>query len=351
MIQNNFYTQEFHGPYELYDLGDFQLEDGGVIPNCQIAYTTHGKLNEQKDNAILVTTWYSGTTKIMEQIYIGEEHALDPSKYFIILINLIGGGLSSSPHNTPPPNGMTNFPNTRIGDDVRAQHKLVTEKFGIEKLFLVFGASMGGQQIWEWAVRYPDMVLRALPLAINAKNSQHSFIFTDTLNEAIMSDDNWNNGLYSNSSEVQIGLFRQARLWAVMGLNPEFYSQEYWRNLGFNSLDEFISGFLEEYYEPLDPNNLLHMAWKWQRSDVSRNTNGDLEKALGRIKAKMYVIAFTGDMFIPQNSLELEQKMVRNSEFKIVNTICGHFALFALEPEYMKQIDKYIGELLETPVL
>lgn len=103
MIENNFYSQEFHWPYESYNIGNFELEDGGVIPNCQIAYTTHGVLNEQKDNAILVTTWYSGTSKIIEQIYIGEEHAIDPSKNFIIVTNLIGGGLSSSPHNTHPP--------------------------------------------------------------------------------------------------------------------------------------------------------------------------------------------------------------------------------------------------------
>ena len=108
----------------------------------------------------------------MEQIYIGEDHALDPQEYFIILINQIGSGLSSSPHNTLPPNGMPNFPDVRIGDDVRAQQKLITEKFGIEKLALVFGVSMGGQQVWEWAVRYPDMVqrvanvpLQSVPLA------------------------------------------------------------------------------------------------------------------------------------------------------------------------------------------
>ncbi len=86
------------------------------------------RLNAAKDNAILIPTWYSGTSKIMEQVYVGEGHALDPSKYFIIIINQIGNGLSTSPHNTPHPMGMANFPKVRIGDDVRAQHKLITEK-------------------------------------------------------------------------------------------------------------------------------------------------------------------------------------------------------------------------------
>src|SRR3984893_11101749 len=93
----------------------------------------------------VVTTWYSGTNKIMEQVYIGKGRALDPDKYFIIVVNQIGNGLSTSPHNTPAPGGMGNFPHVRIGDDVRAQHKLVTEKFGLKTLALVVAGEMARQ--------------------------------------------------------------------------------------------------------------------------------------------------------------------------------------------------------------
>ena len=72
MEKNNYYSQENHGPYQLFNLGDFKLEDGGIISNCQLAYSTFGKLNAKKDNAILITTWYSGTSKIMEKVYLGE---------------------------------------------------------------------------------------------------------------------------------------------------------------------------------------------------------------------------------------------------------------------------------------
>ena len=146
MIDNPYYSQEIHGPYELYDVGNLELEEGGTIRNCQLAYATFGTLNAAKDNAILVPTWYSGTNKIIEQVLIGGGRALDPAKYFIIIVNQIGGGLSTSPHNTPLPAGMANFPHVRIGDDVRAQHKLVTEKFGLNNLALVVGGSMGAQQ-------------------------------------------------------------------------------------------------------------------------------------------------------------------------------------------------------------
>jgi homoserine O-acetyltransferase len=130
MIENGYYSQAMHGPYEVHDIGNLELEEGGTIRGCKLAYAAFGALNEAKDNAILIPTWYGGTSKIIEQVYIGPGRALDPDKYFVVVINQIGNGLSTSPHNTPPPAGMANFPRVRISDDVRAQHRLVTENSG-----------------------------------------------------------------------------------------------------------------------------------------------------------------------------------------------------------------------------
>ena len=127
MTTNNFYTQENHGPYLFFNLGDFQLEDGAIIKECQLAYSVFGELNNEKDNAILITTWYSGTSKIMEQVLVGKGRPIDPDKYFIIIVNQLGNGLSTSPHNS-----SVEFPHVRISDDVRAQHKLLTDLFGIK---------------------------------------------------------------------------------------------------------------------------------------------------------------------------------------------------------------------------
>ncbi|MGS0754138.1 alpha/beta fold hydrolase [Roseateles sp. GG27B] len=270
MISNPFYSQENHGPYELYDIGNLELEEGGTLRACQLAYATFGKLNAAKDNAVLVPTWYSGTNKIMEQVYIGAGRALDPEKYFIIVVNQIGNGLSSSPHNTAFPGGMGNFPKVRIGDDVRAQHKLLTEKFGITSLALVVGGSMGAQQTYEWAVRYPDMVKRAAAIAGTAKNTMHDFLFTETLMDAITTDPGWNNGWYHSGADVRDGLRRHAKMWAVMGWSTEFFKQERPKALGFSSLEDFITNFMEGFFGVMDPNDLLCMAWKWQRGDVSR---------------------------------------------------------------------------------
>jgi homoserine O-acetyltransferase/O-succinyltransferase len=201
MIENDFYSPLYHGSYQIYELGDLPLEeDGETLRNCKLAYRTFGTLNEAKDNAVLVTTWYSGTAKVMEDVFVGTQHALNPDKYFIIVIDQIGSGLSSSPHNTPAPQNMANFPKVRIGDDVVAQHRLVTELFGLSQLALVFGGSMGGQQAYEWAVRFPDFVKRAAIMAATAQNTFHDFMFAETLIEAITSDPAWNQGWYQKET-------------------------------------------------------------------------------------------------------------------------------------------------------
>lgn len=350
MVTNDFYSQANHGPYELIDIGHLELEEGGTIRNCRLAVATHGTLNAARDNAILIPTWYSGTSKIMESVYVGEGRALDPSRYFIVIVNQIGNGLSTSPHNTPFPGGMGHFPKVRIGDDVRAQHRLVTKTYGLSQLALVVGGSMGAQQTYEWAVRYPDFVKRAAPIAGTARNTVHDFLFTETLVEAITSDPGFADGFYAASSDVHRGLLRHAKLWAVMGWSTEFFQQQRFQALGFSSLDDFILNFMNGYFGPMDPNDLLCMAWKWQRGDVSRHTGGDLGAALGRIKAKTFVMPISHDMFFPPADCLAEQKLVPNSEFRPIETIDGHLGLFGTDPTYAAQVDRHLGELLALQV-
>lgn len=345
---NNYYSQDNHGPFKTINIGTLELEEGGVLPDCTLAVATHGTLNAARDNAILVPTWYSGTSKIMEQVYIGPGHALDPERYFIIAVNQIGSGLSLSPSNAPAAIAGPNFPKVRIGDDVRAQHRLLTEHFGIQRLALVVGGSMGAQQTYEWAVRYPDMVERAAPIAGTACNTEHDFVFTETLVEAITTDPGFRNGDYSSAADVAAGLKRHAKIWTVMGWSTEFFRCGRHRVLGFESVPAFVDQFMTGYFGPMDPNNLLAMAWKWQRGDVSRHTGGNLAEALGRIKAKTYVMPISHDMFFPPSDCVAEQQLIPNSEFRPVSSIDGHLALFGTDAHAIAEVDSHLRELLAS---
>src|SRR6201991_1475585 len=223
----NYYSEETHGPHEIFELGNFELESGITLPDAKLAHKTHGHLNDARDNAILFPHMWSGTPKAME-IFIGEDRPLNPSRYFIILPGQFANGFSSSPSNTPPPFNGGAFPNVTIGDDVRAQHRLVTERYGIERLELVLGWSMGAEQTYEWAVRYPDMVKRALPFAGFARVTPHNYLFVRAHEDALKSDPSWNGGFYQPGT-VGVGLRRHAQLWSVMGLCQKFYSTHAWR--------------------------------------------------------------------------------------------------------------------------
>jgi homoserine O-acetyltransferase len=350
MSDHAYYSQALHGPYESFDLGNFVLEDGGTLRGCQLAYATFGTLSPARDNAILVTTWFSGTSKIMEQAYIGAGRALDPARHFIVIVNQIGNGLSSSPHNTPSPFGGPNFPRVRISDDVRAQRRLLTEKFGIDQLELVVGGSMGAEQVYEWAVRFPEAVKRAAPMAGTARTTAHTAAYAQTLMDAITSDPGWAGGWYERPGAVRDGLRRHSRLWAVMGASPAMYVQELWRPLGFSSVDDFMLGLLDASFLPLDANSLLVQAWKWQHADVARLTGGDLGQALGRIQAKTFVMPISTDMFFTVADCQAEQRLIPGSALRVLETAWGHVGLMGMDPNLLAQADAALQDLLAAAV-
>ncbi|SFJ80112.1 alpha/beta fold hydrolase [Methylophaga sulfidovorans] len=348
MSANTYYSAEQHGDFEVYDLGDFVLEGGATLRNAELAYTTYGELNEQGDNAILFPVMFSGTHAAMAP-YVGEGLALDPSQYFIVIPNQLGGGLSTSPHNYYGPYHARHFPELSIGDDVRAQHQLL-ESLGVKQLQMVTGWSMGAQQTYEWAVRYPDMVKRAAPIGGTAKTTSHCSLFVDVFCEALKSDPAWSKGDYDSSSEVQEGLRRMGHVFAMMGVSREFYNQNVWQEFGFSSYEDFLTGLWENWFLPMDPNNLLCMAKKWRQGDVSRHFDGNLTQALASITAKVSVVSFEKDMFITAADCKLEQQMISGSELISIPSLWGHFTMLGVNPDDFKLIDNTLKKILAQAV-
>lgn len=347
MLENEYYTEAKHGPFARFALGDFTLESGTVLNNAELTYAIHGELNQERSNAILFTVMFSGTCKNMES-YIGPGKALDPNKYCIIVPNQLGNGLSTSPNNSAGHQAMEKFPFVSIGDDVVAQHKLLTEVFNISELQLVTGWSMGAQQTYEWAIRYPQMVKRAVPIAGTAKCTPHNSLYVDVFSEALRSDPEFNGGAYALPHQCSIGLRRLAHVFALMGVCAEFYKQEAWRRLGFSSKLECLENFWEAWFAPMDPNVLLTMARKWKNGDSSIHANGNLEEALGRITAKTFVVAFEKDMFVPPTDCEYEQRYIKDSELKIIPTLMAHFAMLGLFEEDFDAINNVFAQILSS---
>ncbi|MFM9861522.1 alpha/beta fold hydrolase [Pseudoxanthobacter sp. M-2] len=312
--------------YEIHDLGEVVLQRGATLRGCKMAYKTFGTLSPAKDNVIVYPTWYSGQHYDNEWL-IGPGRALDPAKYFIIIPNMLGNGLSSSPSNTPEPYNAARFPLVTAYDNVRAQHRLVTEKFGIEHIRLVTGWSMGALQTFHWGALYPDMMDTIAPFCGSAKCSRHNFVFLEGVKAALQADAAWDNGWYKSKPEK--GLRAMARVYAGWGFSQDFYRAELdLKTLGYSSLEDFLVAFWEGFFLPKDANNLLTMLWTWQNGDISANEvyGGDFKKALGAIKAKAYVMPGQTDLYFPVADSEFEVANMPNAELIPVPSIWGHFA-------------------------
>ena len=329
---------------EIFELGDFPLTSGYTLPGAKLSYKTHGTLNPAKDNAILFPHFLGGAPEMLEG-WIGEGRPLDPGKYFIILPGQFGNGVSTSPSNATPPFERGAFPAMKFADDVVAQHRLVTEHLGIQELQLVLGWSTGGLQTYEWAVRYASKVKRVAAIATAPRPSPWTRLWLKTLiEEPHTSDPAYNRGYYASQEAMQAGLRRQAHGTALTLPPHNFYHDELWRNLGFASLDDFISRFWEAFWLPQDPNNLICQARKAQAADPSNG--GDLDAALATITAKTLVIAFTGDPMFPPDEGKHDAERIPHATFKQIDSIYGHLATFGLSGDDVKAVDAALRDLL-----
>jgi homoserine O-acetyltransferase/O-succinyltransferase len=335
--------------YEIYELGDVRLQRGATLRNCKLAYKTFGKLNADKSNVVVYPTWYSGQHTDNEWL-IGPGMALDPDKYFIIIPNMFANGLSSSPSNTPEPYNGPRFPNVTACDNVRAQHRLVTERFGIRTIRLVTGWSMGALQTFHWGALYPDMVECILPFCGSAKCSRHNFVFLEGVKAALTADAAWNQGWYTEKPHR--GLRAMARVYAGWGFSQAFYRERLdIERMGYSSLEDFLVAFWEGFFLPRDANNLLAMLWTWQHGDISDNETfkGDFKKALGAIKAKAYVMPGQTDLYFPPEDSQFEVANMPNATFLPIPSIWGHFAGGpGTNPDDVKFLDSKLKELLAS---
>lgn len=335
--------------YEIFDLGNVVLQRGATLRDCKLAYKTFGALNAAKDNVIVYPTWYSGQHYDNEWL-VGDGLALDPQKYFIIIPNMLGNGLSSSPSNVPEPYNKGRFPHVTACDNVRIQHRLVTEKFGIEHIRMVVGWSMGALQTFHWGALYPDMMDLLAPFCGSAKCSRHNFVFLEGVKAALTADAAFDHGWYKEKPAK--GLRAMARVYAGWGFSQAFYREQLdIKAMGYSTLEDFLVGFWEGLFLGRDANNLLTMLWTWQNGDISDNElyHGDFAKALGAIKAKTYVMPGTTDLYFPPEDSQNEVAHMPNATFVPITSIWGHFAGGpGTNPADVKFLDDKLKELLAS---
>ncbi|MBD1852582.1 alpha/beta fold hydrolase [Leptolyngbya sp. FACHB-711] len=317
--------------YEVYELGNVQLQSGEILPDAKLAYATYGTLNAQKDNVIIFPTHYTGTHR-SNAVLIGSGRALDPDRYFIIVPNLFGNGLSSSPSNilasntlaTNIPDGAA-FPHVTLYDNIQCQFRLITEQFGIERIALVLGWSMGAQQAYHWAALYPDRVERIFPYCGSAKTSVHNRVFLEGVKAALTADATWQNGRYTEPPTAGLKAF--GRVYAGWAYSQAFYREGLYRELGFETVEALLKWWEDDHLS-WDANDLLAMLWTWQHGDISNNSlyKGDFALALRSIRAKAIVMPSATDLYFPPEDNAIEVAHMPSAELRIMQSIWGHCA-------------------------
>jgi homoserine O-acetyltransferase/O-succinyltransferase len=337
-------------PYDVHEIPDFTLECGITLRPARVAYQTYGTLAEDRSNAIVYPTWYSGRHWDNEWL-IGEGMALDPERWFIIVPNMLGNGLSSSPSNTPPPHDRARFPRITVRDNVESQYRLVTEVFGIETLPLVLGWSMGAGQTYQWAVSHPEMVQRMLPFCGSSRTSPHNRVFLEGVKAALTADAAFAGGWYRPDALPVTGLRAAARVYAGWGFSQAFYWDEVWREMGHTSLEDFLVGFWEGFFlDDRDPNNLLTMLDTWWNGDVGSTPGfGSTEEALASITARCLVLPAEKDLYFPPEDEQWAVGHIPSAELRVIPGVWGHFAGGGANPVDTAYIDAAVRDLLAMP--
>ncbi len=333
--------------YEVFEVDRLELEQGATLTGARLAYKTYGTLNTRRDNVILYPTWFPGQHQDNEWL-IGPGKALDPERWFIIVPNTLGNGLSSSPSNTPRPYDRARFPHITVRDNVHFQHRMLTERLGIETIALATGWSMAGQQAYQWAVSYPDQVQRIAPFCSSARTSPHNIVFLEGPQAALRADAAWAGGWYD--APPTAGLRAFGRVFAGWALSQTFYREHRYRAMGYTSLEDFLVRLWEGNFLRRDANNLLALAWTWQHADISTTPgfDGDLAAALASITATALVMPGSTDLYFTPEDSEIEVGHMANATCRPIPSIYGHQAGRGIDPADAAFLDAGLKELLRS---
>lgn len=333
------------GDHLIFNLGDFILDSGAVLPDAKLSYVTHGELNAEKSNLIILPSAYLGDHHGYEFL-IGEEKALDPDDYFIVATDMFQNGLSSSPSNTAPPFNGPNFPAIAIRDNVNAGYRLVTEVFGVNHIVAVIGFSMGAQQAFQWAVSYPDFMDGVVGIAGSAVEYPHGIVRLEGFKSAIQADPAYAAGNYQEPPTT--GLMAGGTHWASWGTSQEWFRAGLYRELGLDSLEAVI-GFYQGAVLGWDANDLIALASTWQNNDVGDTPgfNGDSQQALRSIRTRVLYMPSETDMYFHLDALRQEAQYIPGVQFTVIPTLWGHLAGGGMSSQDASFINNRISEFLE----
>ena len=344
---------------------DLLLDSGKKINNFKIAYQTYGKLNDQKDNAILICHALTGDQFPAEQspitkkngwwdLMIGPNKPIDTNKHFVICSNVLGGCVGTTGPNDISPQTRkiygSDFPTITIRDMVRVQ-KILIDELKISKLHSVIGGSMGAMQVLQWAATYPENTKSIICIAGSLKHSAQNIAFDEAGRQSIMLDPSWHGGRYiENNSKPENGLSVARMIAHITYLSEKAFQNKFGRNLqekkdlsfGFD-IDFQVESYLRyqgrSFVDRFDANSYLYMTRAMDYFDVSDEIIANKEKIIEN-RVRFLVLSFTSDWLFPTKEsreiVSLLNSIGSNVSFAEVVSERGHDSFLLDEPQFFK---------------
>jgi homoserine O-acetyltransferase/O-succinyltransferase len=308
------------------ELGTCATLAGDVVRDCRVAYRTFGRLNAARDNAVLIPTWYGGTSDQLVRL-LGDGGIVDTTRYFAVLVDALGNGVSTSPSTSST--HAAPFPTLTLADMVVAQHRLVKEHLKLPTLHAVVGFSMGGMQALEWAVRYPEESRRVVSLHGTPRFAVYDIVTFRTLRTLVQLAER--SGANGDSAWIPV-----AEFWHVIRATPGRVNQ-----LTPDRLDQGLPAQAAHWHEFDARDNRLQIE-AMLRHDVSAPFGGDLARAAAAVTAELLIVVSPDDRIVGPGPALLFGELA-GAEVMAVPSECGHFALYC-EPAIGERVRAFLAD-------
>lgn len=344
--------------------GGFPLESGATLPRLQVAYESYGTLAPTRDNVIYICHALTGDAHVAGvdntadakpgwwDELVGPGRGIDTNRFHVICSNILGGckgttGPSSLSPLTGKPYGSS-FPEITVGDMVNVQRALL-QHLGLEHLHAVIGGSLGGMQVVEWGIRYPDRVDLCVCIASAMRLSAQALAFDIVGRNAIKTDPHWHNGdFYEHGSIPEPGLAQARMIGHITYLSAEMMSKKFGREKRDDKrfqVESYLEYQGQKFVNRFDANSYIHITRAMDVFDVEESY-GSIDAAMARVKSRFLVVALSSDwLFPPEQSLELSTALVRATKsvsYCLLHAPHGHDA-FLVDIEHLSDVvGKYL---------